>query len=86
MTDFIDFIGVVRRPGRYADGFEMVRQLRSMGEPHASTPAIALTAYARDEDRKRALAAGFQEHVGKPFDVKLLVQTAARLIATVRGG
>jgi PAS domain S-box-containing protein len=70
----------------YADGFEMVRQLRLMGEPHASTPAIALTAYARDEDRKRALAAGFQEHVGKPFDVKVLVQTAARLIATKRGG
>jgi CheY-like chemotaxis protein len=65
----------------YADGFEMVRQLRLMGEPYASTPAIALTAYARDEDRQRALAAGFQAHVGKPFDVAVLVQTAARLIA-----
>jgi CheY-like chemotaxis protein len=69
----------------YADGFEMVRQLRLMGEPYASTPAIALTAYARDEDRQRALAAGFQAHVGKPFDVDVVVQTAARLIATGRG-
>jgi signal transduction histidine kinase/CheY-like chemotaxis protein len=68
----------------YADGFEMVRQLRLMGEPYASTPAIALTAYARDEDRQRALAAGFQAHVGKPFDVNVLVQTAAGLIAKAR--
>ncbi|MGH8221573.1 MAG: ATP-binding protein, partial [Woeseiaceae bacterium] len=68
----------------YADGFEMVRQLRLMGEPYASTPAMALTAYARDEDRHRALAAGFQAHVGKPFDVNVLVQTAAGLIAKAR--
>jgi PAS domain S-box-containing protein len=70
----------------YADGFEMVRQLRLMGEPYASTPAMALTAYARDEDRQRALAAGFQAHVGKPFDVDVLVQTAAALIRKAREG
>ncbi len=40
-------------------------------------PAIALTAYARAEDRERARAAGFQEHVAKPI-------AAAALIAAVR--
>ena len=64
----------------YADGFELLRQLRLMGEPHASIPAIALTAYARDEDRQRSLAAGFQAHVGKPFDVETLLGAAADLI------
>jgi CheY-like chemotaxis protein len=68
----------------YADGFEMVRQLRLMGEPYSSTPGIALTAYAREGDRQRALAAGFQAHVGKPFDVNDLVQIAAELIAKAR--
>jgi PAS domain S-box-containing protein len=69
----------------YADGFELLRQLRMMGEPYASTPAIALTAYARDEDRQRAVSAGFQAHVGKPFDVGVLLHVAAELIANARG-
>jgi PAS domain S-box-containing protein len=68
----------------YADGFELLRQLRMMGEPYASTPAIALTAYARDEDRQRATAAGFQAHIGKPFDVNTLIQVAADLIRRTR--
>ena len=68
----------------YADGFELLRQLRMMSEPYGSTPAIALTAYARDEDRQRVLAAGFQAHVGKPFDVDALVNTAAELIGKAR--
>ena len=53
----------------HADGFDLLRQLRMMGDPHAATPAVALTAYAREQDRQRALAAGFQAHVGKPFVV-----------------
>jgi CheY-like chemotaxis protein len=36
-------------------------------------PAVAVTAYARDEDRKRALAAGFQAHLTKPYQVTKLV-------------
>jgi PAS domain S-box-containing protein len=64
----------------HTDGFEFIRQLRMMGEPYSRTPAIALTAYARDEDRQRALAAGFQAHVGKPFDVSTLIQTCVDVI------
>jgi len=54
--------------------------LKLMGEPHASTPAIALTAYAREDDRQRALGAGFQAHIGKPFDVQTLLVVATELI------
>jgi PAS domain S-box-containing protein len=68
----------------HADGFELLRQLRMMGEPYANTPAIALTAYARDEDRQRALRAGFHAHVGKPFDVELLLSVATDLIVKDR--
>ena len=64
----------------HGDGFELLRQLKLMGEPHASTPAIALTAYAREDDRQRALGAGFQAHIGKPFDVQTLLVVATELI------
>jgi CheY-like chemotaxis protein len=43
-------------------------------------PAIALTAYARAEDRKRALAAGFQMHVAKPIEPIKLIAAVARLV------
>lgn len=47
------------------DGFQLIRQLRAQGW---NTPAIAVTAYAREEDRQAALAAGFQAHVTKPIE------------------
>jgi PAS domain S-box-containing protein len=56
------------------DGFEMVRRIRSRAEPLVrDTPAIALTAYARSQDRVRALESGFQMHIGKPADPAELV-------------
>jgi CheY-like chemotaxis protein len=42
-------------------------------------PALALTAYAGPQDRARALAEGFQEHVSKPIDVPTLTAVVARL-------
>ena len=51
------------------DGYELMRRVRDMGsDSGGDLPAIALTAYTRDEDRARALVAGFQIHVAKPFD------------------
>jgi CheY-like chemotaxis protein len=43
--------------------------------PSDPTPALALTAYARPEDRDRAMAAGFHAHLAKPVDPKLLIST-----------
>ena len=51
------------------DGYELMRRVRNMGSDRGGNiPAIALTAYTRAEDRDRALVAGFQIHVAKPFD------------------
>lgn len=57
----------VGMPG--VDGYELLRRVRSSLGPGGSTlPAIALTAYAREEDRRLALAAGFNHHLAKPVD------------------
>ena len=61
------------------DGYQMIRRLRSSGYGSDSLPAIALTAFARMEDRNEALNAGFQEHLIKPLDPQLLVSRLAAL-------
>ncbi|WP_293394866.1 PAS domain-containing protein [Nevskia sp.] len=74
----------IAMPGQ--DGYETVRLIRefeqSRGQP--TMPAIALTAFAQNEDRARALEAGFQTHIAKPVIVKELIATIASL-APVRG-
>ena len=51
------------------DGYALIKQVRALPpERGGRTPAAALTAYARDEDRGRALAAGYQLHIAKPFN------------------
>ncbi len=51
------------------DGYKVMRKLRELPpDEGGAIPAIALTAYARTEDRLRALAAGFQMHVAKPVE------------------
>jgi PAS domain S-box-containing protein len=63
------------------DGYELMRRVRtSGGETLAALPALALTAYAREEDRRLALAAGFNDHVAKPVDPDELAQLLAGLI------
>jgi len=65
------------------DGYEFVRQLRARTAAlGGQTPALAFTAYTRPEDRERALAAGFQDHLGKPATPTALVQALARLRVT----
>jgi PAS domain S-box-containing protein len=55
------------------DGYSLIRALRGSSSPHQTIPAIALTAYARGEDRQRALDSGFQLHLSKPIDPGQLV-------------
>ena len=62
------------------DGYELIAAVRSLGaERGGNVPAVALTAYARPEDRVRALAAGFQMHVAKPVDPDELINVLASL-------
>jgi CheY-like chemotaxis protein len=59
-------------PGQ--DGYELIERIRQRGpERGGNIPAVALTAYARVEDRVRALTAGFQIYVPKPVDSNELV-------------
>ena len=64
------------------DGYSVLRRVRAHFETgERSVPAISLTAHAREEDRHRAMQAGFQEHLHKPIDVAKLAGTIRRLIA-----
>ena len=63
------------------DGYDLLRALRERDSRSATTPAVAVTAYARPEDRQRALAAGFHAHVSKPIVPKELVGSVERLAA-----
>jgi PAS domain S-box-containing protein len=55
------------------DGYGLLRRLRTLPEGER-IPAIALTAYARPEDRAKALAAGFRAHLSKPLDPESLLR------------
>jgi len=62
------------------DGYELIEQIRRrVPERGGNIPAVALTAYARVEDRVRALTAGFQIYVPKPIDPDELVAVVANL-------
>jgi len=62
------------------DGYELIRLVRSLpAEDGGGTQAIALTAVARSEDRRRAMLAGFQVHIAKPVESPELIATVASL-------
>jgi signal transduction histidine kinase/CheY-like chemotaxis protein len=70
----------VEMPG--TDGYQLVKQLRLRpSQQGGSVPAAALTAYARTEDRLRALRAGFQLHLAKPVQPAELVTVVFSLAA-----
>jgi CheY-like chemotaxis protein len=69
------------------DGYELLRRIRALGpERGGSVPAIALTAFARSEDRTRALRQGFRVHVSKPVDPAELIATVASVAGRTGGG
>ena len=62
------------------DGYELISRVRRRGlECGRQIPAIALTAYARSEDRLRALSAGYQIHLPKPIEPEHLIAAIASL-------
>jgi PAS domain S-box-containing protein len=70
----------IAMPGE--DGYWLIHQLRSLSpEAGGATPAVALTAYVRMEDRLRVLAAGFQQYLPKPVDAAELRDVIAHLVS-----
>jgi len=66
------------------DGYNLIRQVRRQEEENGEhIPAIALTAYARTQDRMRALAAGYNTHVAKPVEIKELVSIVKCLTGNI---
>src|SRR5438067_2927967 len=64
------------------DGYSLIRRVRSLeGEAGARVPAVALTAFARAEDRGEALGSGFQAHLPKPIEPGELTALIAQLVA-----
>jgi len=64
------------------DGYRLIREIRTAADPRVKeTPAIAVTAYARDIDREKVLAAGYQDHLPKAIDPDALV---AAILSVVR--
>jgi PAS domain S-box-containing protein len=62
------------------DGYSLIRKVRNRALDHSRlTPAIALTAYAGDGNRSRALDAGYQKHISKPAEPEELALTIASL-------
>ena len=72
----------ISMPGR--DGYELIREVRTDRGPQ-ELPAVAVTAFAAPEDRRRALSAGFQVHLAKPVDPGELVEVVSKLAARAPG-
>ncbi len=69
------------------DGYELLRRVRRLGRSRGGdVPIIALTAFARSEDRTRALQAGFSVHIAKPIEPSELVATVASVSERARVG
>jgi CheY-like chemotaxis protein len=62
------------------DGYSLIRRLRGLpAEQGGATPAVALTAYARADDRVNVVLAGFQHHLSKPVEPAELIAVVASL-------
>lgn len=60
----------------HMDGYQFIQAVRNLPTHKGKgTPALALTAFSRSQDRTRALNAGFQAHLSKPVSLQVLIQT-----------
>jgi signal transduction histidine kinase/ActR/RegA family two-component response regulator len=72
-------ISDVGLPGE--DGYSLIQKVRGLtAEQGGQLPAIALTGYASLQDRRRALEAGYQEHLSKPVDIDALLELVKKLL------
>jgi CheY-like chemotaxis protein len=62
------------------DGYQFMRRMRAAESKERRIPSLALTAFARPDDRKNAILAGYQAHLAKPFDMAELAIVVAGLV------
>ena len=69
------------------DGYDLMQRIRQLpADAGGAIPAIALTAYARTDDRTRAFRAGYQAHLAKPIEPAELVATIASFAELIEAG
>ena len=69
------------------DGYQLIQDVRRLAaDGGGKTPAIALTAFARSEDRTRSMVSGFQVHLAKPVETHELMATVGSLVGRIAGG
>ena len=61
-------------------GYDLIREIRALPSDFSKVPAVALTAFATEKDRQRALASGFQIHLAKPVEPRALIQAIKQLV------
>jgi signal transduction histidine kinase/CheY-like chemotaxis protein len=71
---------------RGEDGYTLIREVRRRTDAMRVLPAVALTAYASADDRRRALREGYDVHVAKPVEPEQLVAMLAELVRDAAGG
>ena len=63
------------------DGYSLIQKIRRLPpDKGGNIPAIALTAYAKNEDRLKAISCGFQRHIKKPIEPVDLIQQVAEML------
>lgn len=68
------------------DGYAFIQKVRALEGDLSKTPAVAVTAFARSEDRRRVVRAGFQSHIAKPMDASELIEIVGSLAKQQRSG
>jgi CheY-like chemotaxis protein len=81
---FDALVSDIAMPGQ--DGYTLMTLLKDRLGPNMPAATIALTAYAGRADRDRALQAGFREHLAKPLNPDILLQTLEDLLAEAAAG
>jgi CheY-like chemotaxis protein len=67
------------------DGYRLILEVRQLPDHQGgNTPAAALTAFARSEDRRRALMAGYESHIAKPVEPAELIAVVGSLAGRMR--
>jgi CheY-like chemotaxis protein len=70
----------------FCDGYSLIRQIRALPSPANAVPAIALTAHNGAAYRKKALSAGFNEHMAKPMRALQLIKAIKELRVVATSG
>ena len=80
VAEFDVIVSDIAMPGE--DGYQLIQRIRKSGFDRGTIPAVAITAYAKDEDREKAFSAGYQSFLAKPIELSDLVTAITAAVAS----